>query len=81
MPNIKYVLKEQISNRFSRVNDSGFDKGTEYITPLALKMCFFDRDSNRIDRTIAQIRTGHGCVDHMTNESGKKREQQVSDSY
>jgi hypothetical protein len=44
---------------FTIANDSEIDKGKESITPPAPKKSFWDRASNQLARTIAQIRTGH----------------------
>jgi hypothetical protein len=39
--------------------DSEIDKGKESITPPAPEKSFLDRGSNRLAKTIPQIRTGH----------------------
>ena len=58
--------------------DSGIDKGKESITPPASKKFFLDRASNRLARTIAQIRTGHWLCAPYIKRVRKNREEQVS---
>jgi hypothetical protein len=54
------------------------DKGKESITPPAPKKSFLDRASNRLAKTIAQIRTGHWLCAPYVKRVRKNREEQVS---
>jgi hypothetical protein len=51
----------------------------ETITPPAPKKSFLDRASNRLARTVAQIRTGHWLCAPYLKRVRKNREEQVSD--
>jgi hypothetical protein len=55
------------------------DKGKETITPPAPKKSILDRASNRLARTVAQIRTGHWLCAPYLKRVRKNREEQVSD--
>jgi hypothetical protein len=72
-------LKERISQHFTVAKDSETDKGKETITPPAPKKSFLDRASNRLARTVAQIRTGHWLCAPYLKRVRKNREEQVSD--
>jgi hypothetical protein len=72
-------LKERISQHFTIAKDSETDKGKESITPPAPKKSFLDRASNRLARTVAQIRTGHWLFSPYLKRVRKNREEQVSD--
>jgi hypothetical protein len=73
--------KERISQHFTVAKDSEIDQGKEYITPPAPKKSFLDRASNRLARTIAQIRIGHWLCAPYIKRVRKNRETQVSDKY
>jgi ribonuclease HI len=72
-------LKERISQHFTIAKDSETDQGKETITPPAPKISFLDRASNRLARTVAQIRTGHWLCAPYLKRVRKNREEQVSD--
>jgi hypothetical protein len=71
--------KERISQHFTIAKDSETDKGKETITPPAPKKSFLDRASNRLARTVAQIRAGHWLCAPYLKRVRKNREEQVSD--
>jgi ribonuclease HI len=52
-------LKERISQHYSIAKDTETESGKDSILPPAPKKSFLDGASNRLARTIAQIRTGH----------------------
>jgi ribonuclease HI len=52
-------LKERISQDYSMAKDTETERGKDSILPPAPKTSFLDGASNRLARTIAQIRTGH----------------------
>jgi ribonuclease HI len=69
-------LKERISQHFTIAKDSETDKGKETITPPAPKKFFLDRASNRLARTVEQIRTMHWlCAPYLkrVRKIGKNR--------
>jgi hypothetical protein len=59
--------------------DSEIDKEKETITSPAQKKSFLDRASNRLARTIAQIRAGHRPCAPYVKRVRKNREEQGSD--
>jgi hypothetical protein len=55
-------LTERISQHYTMAKDTEVDKRRHSIIPPAVKKSFLDSAPNRISRTIAQIRMGHGCL-------------------
>jgi hypothetical protein len=64
---------------YTIAKDSEIDKGKESITPPAPKKSLLDRASNRLARTVSQIRTGHWLCAPYIKRVRKNREEQVSD--
>jgi hypothetical protein len=56
-------LKERTSEHYNMAKEMETQKGKASILPPAPKKSFLDCASNRLARTIAQIRTGPGFVD------------------
>jgi hypothetical protein len=55
-------LKERISKHYSMAKDTETELGKDSILPPAPKKSFLDGASNRLARTIAQIRTKSSMV-------------------
>jgi hypothetical protein len=72
-------LKECISQHYSTAKDTETERGKDSIIPPLSKKSFLDRASNRLSRTISQIRTGHWLCAPYLKRIGKDREEQVSD--
>jgi hypothetical protein len=72
-------LKERISQHYTATKEMETQKGKHSILPPAPKKSFLDRASNRLSRTIAQIRTGHWLCGPYLKRIRKNRDELVSD--
>jgi hypothetical protein len=59
--------------------DTETERGKDSILPPAPKKSFLDGASNRLARTIAQIRTGHWLCAPYLKRTRKNRDEEVSD--
>jgi ribonuclease HI len=72
-------LKERISKHYEMAKDMETDKGKESILPPPPKKSFLDGASNKLARTIAQIRTGHWLCAPYLKRIRKDRKEHISD--
>jgi ribonuclease HI len=72
-------VKERISQHYSMAKDTETERGKDSILPPAPKKSFLDGASNRLARTIAQIRTGHWLCAPYLKRTRKNRDDEVSD--
>jgi hypothetical protein len=72
-------LKERISQHYAMAKDMETDKGKDSILPPPPKKSFLDCASNKLARTIAQIRTGHWLCGPYLKRIRKDRNEPVSD--
>jgi hypothetical protein len=74
-------LKERISQHCAMAKDIETDKGKHSILPPPPKKSFLDRTSNKLARTIAQIRTGLWLYGPCLKRIRKDCNEPVSDLY
>jgi hypothetical protein len=72
-------LKERVSQHYSMAKDTETERGKDSILPPAPKKSFLDGASNRLARTIAQIRTGHWLCAPYFKRTRKNSDDEVSD--
>jgi hypothetical protein len=72
-------LKERTSQHYNMAKEIETSKGKASILPPAPKKSFLDRASNRLARTISQIRTGHWLCGPYLKRTRKNRDKPVSD--
>jgi hypothetical protein len=72
-------LKERIYQHYAMAKDMETDKGKDSILPPPPKKSFLDRASNKLARTIAQIRTGHWLCGPYLKRIRKDRNEPVCD--
>jgi ribonuclease HI len=72
-------LKERMSEHYNTAKEMETQKGKVSILQPAPKKSFLDRASNRLARTIAQIRTGHWLCGPYLKRTRKNRDEPVSD--
>jgi ribonuclease HI len=72
-------LKERVSQHYSMAKDIETERGKDSILPQAPKKSFLDGASNRLARTIAQIRNGHWLCAPYLKRTRKNRDDEVSD--
>jgi hypothetical protein len=72
-------LKERTSEHYNMAKEMETQKGKASILPPAPKKSFLDRASNRLARTIAQIRTGNWLCGPCLKRIRKNRDEPISD--